>query len=162
MKQWHQLWEAHKAYTQILDEAIALPSEFSAKIARDTQIYLQKETDICSSVDPLGKSYYLESLTHQIAEKAWKLIKEIEDLGGMAKAIESGIPKIRIEQSAAKKQARIDSNQDLIVGVNTNTVSENDNEFNILEINNENVRSSQIKNINKVKKIEIKLKSMKF
>ena len=145
-------------HTNALDEAIALPSEFSAKIARDTQIYLQKETDICSSVDPLGGSYYLESLTHQIAEKAWKLIKEIEDLGGMAKAIESGIPKIRIEQSAAKKQARIDSNQDLIVGVNTNIVSENDNEFNILEINNENVRSSQIKNINKVKKNRDKVK----
>ena len=145
-------------HTNALDEAIALPSEFSAKIARDTQIYLQKETDICSSVDPLGGSYYLESLTHQIAEKAWKLIKEIEDLGGMAKAIESGIPKIRIEQSAAKKQARIDSNQDLIVGVNTNTVSENDNEFNILEINNENVKSSQIKNINKVKKNRDKVK----
>merc|ERR1712078_128517 len=103
-------------HTDALDEAIALPTEFSAKIARETQIYLQKEAGLCDVIDPWGGSFYLEYLTKEIAEKAWKHITEIEELGGMAKAIEAGIPKIKIEQAAAKKQAKIDNNEDIIVG----------------------------------------------
>jgi methylmalonyl-CoA mutase N-terminal domain/subunit len=95
-----------------------LPTDFSARIARNTQIILQQETDICNVVDPWGGSHYVETLTHEIAEKAWALIKEVEELGGMAKAIETGIPKMRIEEAAARKQARIDSGKDVIVGVN--------------------------------------------
>ena len=105
-------------HTNALDEAIALPTDFSARIARNTQIYLQEETNICRSVDPWAGSYYVEYLTDQIAHRAWELISEIEELGGMAKAIDTGIPKMRIEEAAAKKQARIDSGQDIIVGVN--------------------------------------------
>ena len=104
-------------HTNALDEAIALPTDFSAKIARDTQIYLQKETGICQAIDPWGGSYYVEKLTHDIAHKAWEHIQEIEELGGMAKAIETGIPKMRIEEAAARKQARIDSGKDTIVGL---------------------------------------------
>ena len=139
-------------HTNALDEAIALPTDFSAKIARDTQIYLQKETGICNTVDPWGGSYYVEKLTEEIANKAWKHIQEIEELGGMAKAIETGIPKMRIEQAAARKQARIDSKKDIIVGVNSNQLEEEDSELEILEINNTEVRASQIKRINKTKK----------
>ena len=106
-------------HTNALDEAIALPTDFSAKIARDTQIYLQKETGICNVVDPWGGSYYLEKITHDIINRANQHIKEIDKLGGMAKAIESGIPKMRIEEAAARKQARIDSGKDIIIGVNT-------------------------------------------
>ena len=105
-------------HTNSLDEAIALPTDFSARIARNTQLYLEKETGITNVVDPFGGSYYLESLTAQLAEKAWSLFEEVEELGGMTKAIESGIPKMRIEQAAAAKQARIDSGEDVIVGVN--------------------------------------------
>ena len=139
-------------HTNALDEAIALPTDFSAKIARDTQIYLQKETGICDTVDPWGGSYYVEKLTHDIAEEAWGHIKEIEELGGMAKAIETGIPKMRIEQAAARKQARIDSGKDIIVGVNANQLEKEDKKLEILEVNNTAVRKSQIKRINKIKK----------
>src|SRR6201981_1358217 len=111
-------------HTNALDEAIALPTDFSARIARNTQIYLQQETNICKVVDPWGGSYYVEYLTQQIAEKAWALIEEVESLGGMTKAIESGIPKMRIEEAAARKQARIDSSKDIIVGVNQYQTSE--------------------------------------
>src|SRR5690606_29311196 len=105
-------------HTNALDEAIALPTDFSARIARNTQIYLQQETHITRTVDPWAGSHLVEQLTHEIAEEAWKLIEEVEKLGGMTKAIEAGIPKMRIEEAAAKKQARIDSGQDIIVGVN--------------------------------------------
>ena len=109
-------------HTNALDEAIALPTDFSAKIARDTQLYLQKDIGLCQTVDPWGGSYYVEKLTHDIAQKAWQHIQEIEDLGGMAKAIETGLPKMRIEEAAARKQARIDSGKDTIVGVNKYTI----------------------------------------
>ena len=105
-------------HTNALDEAIALPTEASAKIARDTQLYIQQETDITKSVDPWAGSYYVERLTHDLAVRAWELITEVETLGGMAKAIENGLPKLRIEEAAARKQARIDSGKDAIVGVN--------------------------------------------
>ncbi len=137
-------------HTNALDEAIALPTDFSAKIARDTQLYLQKETDICRSVDPWAGSYYIEYLTDQIARKAWELIEEVEELGGMAKAIETGIPKMRIEEAAARKQARIDSKKDIIVGVNE-YVSGKDSDIEILEIDNTAVRESQIERLNKLK-----------
>lgn len=130
-------------HTNALDEAIALPTDFSARIARNTQLYLQEETQITKTVDPWAGSYYIESLTDEIAQKAWDLIQEIEALGGMTKAIEAGIPKMRIEQAAAKKQARIDSGTDLIVGVNTNQLKEEE-ELQILEVDNKKVRKQQI------------------
>ena len=105
-------------HTNALDEAIALPTDFSARIARNTQLYLQKETKITKTVDPWAGGYYIEKLTHEIAEKAWSHIQEVESLGGMTSAIKSGVPKLRIEEAAARKQARIDSGQDIIVGVN--------------------------------------------
>ena len=138
-------------HTNSLDEAIALPTDFSAKIARDTQIYLQKNIGICKTVDPWGGSYYVEYLTNKIAEKAWQYIQEIQELGGMAKAIESGIPKMRIEQSAAKKQARIDSGKDIIVGVNAFKNNSNKEEIEILEVDNTTVRKEQIARLNKMK-----------
>ena len=112
------LGHTQSLHTNALDEAIALPTDFSARIARNTQIYIQEETGITKSVDPWAGSYYVESLTKDLADKAWELIQEVEDLGGMAKAIETGIPKMRIEDAAARKQARIDSGKDTIVGVN--------------------------------------------
>jgi len=112
------LGHTQSLHTNALDEAIALPTDFSARIARNTQLYLQEETQICRSLDPWAGSYYVESLTKEIADKAWALIEEVEELGGMAKAIETGIPKMRIEEAAARKQARIDSHKDTIVGVN--------------------------------------------
>ena len=138
-------------HTNALDEAIALPTDFSAKIARDTQIYLQEETGICNTVDPWGGSYYVEKLTQEIAEKSWKHIQEIEELGGMTKAIETGIPKMRIEQAAARKQARIDSGKDIIVGVNTNRLLKEDKELEILEVDNTSVRKLQIERLNSIK-----------
>ncbi len=137
-------------HTNALDEAIALPSEFSARIARNTQIYLQLETDICKSVDSWAGSYYIETLTKNIAEKAWLHIQEVESLGGMAKAIETGIPKMRIEEAAARRQARIDSKQDIIVGVNKFRVQTEEN-LDILEVDNTAVRQSQIQRLNKIK-----------
>ncbi len=138
-------------HTNALDEAIALPTDFSAKIARDTQIYIQKETDVIKSVDPWAGSYYVEKLTEEIAQSAWKLIEEVEALGGMTKAIEQGVPKMRIEEAAAKKQARIDSGVDFIVGVNVFQVDE-DREIEILEVDNTAVRNAQIVSINRIKK----------
>ncbi|WVK15335.1 methylmalonyl-CoA mutase [Flavivirga abyssicola] len=137
-------------HTNALDEAIALPTDFSARIARNTQIYLQEETKITKTVDPWAGSYYVEKLTHDIAQKAWTLIEEIEALGGMTKAIEAGIPKIRIEEAAAKKQARIDSGQDIIVGVNKYRLEE-EAVISTLEVDNQTVRNQQIEQLNRIK-----------
>ncbi|SHJ35134.1 methylmalonyl-CoA mutase [Flavobacterium haoranii] len=137
-------------HTNALDEAIALPTDFSARIARNTQIYLQEETKICKTVDPWAGSYYVESLTAEIAEKAWALIQEVEELGGMTKAIEAGIPKLRIEEAAARKQARIDSGQDIIVGVNKYRLEKED-PLHILEVDNQTVRKQQIERLDQIK-----------
>lgn len=137
-------------HTNALDEAIALPTDFSARIARNTQIYLQEETKITKTVDPWAGSFYVEKLTHDIATKAWQLIEEVEDLGGMTKAIEAGIPKLRIEEAAARKQARIDSGQDIIVGVNKYKLDEED-PLHILEVDNQTVRLQQIERLNNIK-----------
>ncbi|WP_181305749.1 methylmalonyl-CoA mutase [Rufibacter sp. XAAS-G3-1] len=130
-------------HTNALDEAIALPTDFSARIARNTQIYLQQETHITKTVDPWGGSYYVEALTHQLAHRAWDLIQEVERLGGMAKAIETGLPKMRIEEAAARKQARIDAGKDVIVGVNKFR-PETEEKLEILDIDNTAVRESQL------------------
>lgn len=137
-------------HTNALDEAIALPTDFSARIARNTQIYLQEETNICRSVDPWAGSYYVEYLTDRIAKRAWDLITEVEELGGMAKAIETGIPKMRIEEAAAKRQARIDSGQDVIVGVNKYQVEEQE-QIEILEVDNTAVMHSQLERLKELK-----------
>jgi len=138
-------------HTNALDEAIALPTDFSARIARNTQIYLQQETHITKTVDPWAGSYHLEQLTEDIANKAWHLIQEVEELGGMTKAIEKGIPKMRIEEAAAKKQAKIDSGQDIIVGVNKFQLKEED-PLQILNVDNEAVRRLQINRLSSLKK----------
>ncbi|MGJ8667047.1 MAG: methylmalonyl-CoA mutase [Patiriisocius sp.] len=138
-------------HTNALDEAIALPTDFSARIARNTQIYLQEETHITKTVDPWAGSFYVESLTDEISHKAWELIEEVEELGGMTKAIEAGIPKLRIEEAAARKQARIDSSQDIIVGVNK-YVLEKEDPLQILDVDNEMVRNAQIKRLESIKK----------
>ena len=130
-------------HTNALDEAIALPTDFSARIARNTQLYLQHETDVTRVVDPWGGSYYVETLTHELADKAWALMAEVEELGGMAKAIETGLPKMRIEEAAARKQARIDSNKEIVVGVNKYRPSE-EQQIDVLDIDNAAVRESQI------------------
>jgi methylmalonyl-CoA mutase len=137
-------------HTNALDEAIALPTDFSARIARNTQIYLQQETNITRTVDPWAGSHVVEKLTKEIAEEAWKLIEEVEKLGGMTKAIEEGIPKMRIEEAAAKKQARIDSNQDVIVGVNKYRL-ENEDDLQILEVDNAKVRKQQMERLQRIK-----------
>ncbi len=137
-------------HTNALDEAIALPTDFSARIARNTQIFLQEETKICKTVDPWAGSYYIESLTNEIAQKAWTLIEEVESLGGMTKAIEAGIPKLRIEEAAARKQARIDSTQDIIVGVNKFRLEKED-PLHILDVDNQMVRKQQIERLEKIK-----------
>lgn len=137
-------------HTNALDEAIALPTDFSARIARNTQIFLQEETKITKTVDPWGGSYYIESLTNEIAENAWKLIEEVEELGGMTKAIESGIPKLRIEEAAARKQARIDSGQDIIVGVNKYRLEKED-PLQILDVDNQMVRKQQLEQLDRIK-----------
>ncbi len=137
-------------HTNALDEAIALPTDFSARIARNTQIYLQEETGITKVIDPWAGSYYVEKLTHDIAQKAWEHIEEIQSLGGMAEAIESGIPKMRIEEAAARKQARIDSGKDIIVGVNRYQLDK-ETELDILEVDNTKVRLSQIERLEKMK-----------
>ncbi|GAB3302451.1 methylmalonyl-CoA mutase [Hymenobacter humi] len=137
-------------HTNALDEAIALPTDFSARIARNTQLYLQHETDITKVVDPWGGSYYVESLTHELADKAWALIQEVEELGGMAKAIETGLPKLRIEEAAARKQARIDSGKEVIVGVNKYKTTEK-TEVEVLDIDNDAVRTSQIERLNQIR-----------
>ena len=130
-------------HTNALDEAIALPTDFSARIARNTQIYIQEETNVCKEIDPWGGSYYVESLTKEIAEKAWKLIEEVEELGGMAKAIETGIPKMRIEEAAARTQARIDNGSQMIVGTNAYTLDKEE-PIDILEIDNTAVLQQQL------------------
>ena len=137
-------------HTNALDEAIALPTDFSARIARNTQIFLQEETKITKTVDPWAGSFYVESLTNEIAENALKLIEEVEELGGMTKAIEAGIPKLRIEEAAARKQARIDSNQDIIVGVNQFRL-EIEDPLHILDVDNQMVRKQQIEQLEKIK-----------
>ncbi len=137
-------------HTNALDEAIALPTDFSARIARNTQIFLQEETKITKTVDPWAGSYYVESLTNEIAHNAWKLIEEVEELGGMTKAIEAGIPKLRIEEAAARKQARIDSGQDIIVGVNKYRLEKED-PLHILDVDNQMVRKQQIERLDQIK-----------
>ena len=137
-------------HTNALDEAIALPTDFSARIARNTQIFLQEETKITKTVDPWAGSYYVESLTNEIAQSAWKLIEEVEELGGMTKAIEAGIPKLRIEEAAARKQARIDSGQDIIVGVNKYRL-ETEDPLQILDVDNQMVRKQQLEQLDQIK-----------
>jgi methylmalonyl-CoA mutase len=137
-------------HTNSLDEAIALPTDFSAKIARDTQLYLQKNAGITKWIDPLGGSYYVESLTHELVHKAWARIKEVEELGGMSKAIETGLPKMRIEEAAAKRQARIDTGKDKIIGVNA-FVTDDETKMELLEVDNTAVRESQIARLVKMK-----------
>lgn len=137
-------------HTNALDEAIALPTDFSARIARNTQIYIQKETGITDFIDPTGGSYYIEKLTEELIEQAWTLIQEVEELGGMAKAIETGLPKMRIEEAAARKQARIDSGKDIIIGVNRYEVTDNE-PLEILEVDNTAVRNAQIERLTKMR-----------
>ena len=144
------LGHTQSLHTNALDEAIALPTDFSARIARNTQIYLQEETGITKVVDPWGGSYYIEFLTDQIAQKAWELIQEVEELGGMSKAIEAGLPKMRIEEAAAKKQAKIDSGKDLIIGVNAYQL-EKEIEIETREEDNSAVRDNQIQRLKKLK-----------
>lgn len=137
-------------HTNALDEAIALPTDFSARIARNTQIYLQAETEMTSIIDPWGGSHYVEKLTDELVNEAWKLIQEVEELGGMAKAIETGIPKMRIEEAAARKQAKIDAGKDIIVGVNRYQLA-TESEMDILEVDNTRVRDAQIERLNTLK-----------
>ncbi|MBP7272542.1 MAG: methylmalonyl-CoA mutase [Saprospiraceae bacterium] len=137
-------------HTNSLDEAIALPTDFSAKIARDTQLFIQNETNVTKLIDPWAGSYYIEYLTDQIAHRAWQLIEEVESLGGMAKAIEQGLPKLRIEEAATRKQARIDSGKDGIIGVNIFTIEDN-TDIDILEVDNTAVRHAQIQQLNNIK-----------
>jgi len=144
------LGHTQSLHTNALDEAIALPTDFSARIARNTQIYLQEETDICRVIDPWAGSYYVESLTHELVHKAWSLIEEVEKLGGMVKAIENGVPKLRIEEASARKQGRIDSGKDTIVGLNKYCLEKED-PLDILDVDNAAVRESQIKRLIKLK-----------
>jgi len=144
------LGHTQSLHTNALDEAIALPTDFSARIARNTQLYLQEETGITHSIDPWAGSYYVEYLTHELAHSAWRQIQEIEKLGGMARAIETGLPKMRIEEAAARKQARIDSLKDIIVGLNKYP-PDKDDPFDILEVDNTAVREAQVIRLNKLK-----------
>ncbi|MFT7594403.1 MAG: methylmalonyl-CoA mutase [Paracoccaceae bacterium] len=137
-------------HTNALDEAIALPTDFSARIARNTQLILQEETGVTNVVDPLAGSYYVEKLTHDLAEEAWKLIKEVEEMGGMTKAVASGMPKLRIEESAAMRQAKIDRGEDVIVGVNKYRLDKED-PIDILDIDNDAVRISQVARLNRIR-----------
>ncbi len=144
------LGHTQSLHTNALDEAIALPTDFSARIARNTQLYIQEETNVCKAIDPWAGSYYVEALTHEIAKRAWELIQEVESLGGMAKAIETGVPKMRIEEASARKQARIDSGKDIIVGVNRYR-REKEDPIDILDVDNTAVRASQIKRLEKLR-----------
>jgi methylmalonyl-CoA mutase len=144
------LGHTQSLHTNSLDEAMALPTDFSARIARNTQLYLQHETEICRVVDPWGGSYYVEYLTKELIEKAWALIEEVEELGGMTKAIETGLPKMRIEEAAARKQARIDSGKDIIVGVNKYK-TDTETIIDVLDIDNQEVRRKQIKKLELIK-----------
>ena len=141
------LGHTQSLHTNALDEAIALPTDFSARIARNTQIYIQEETNVCKVVDPWAGSYYIESLTKEIADRAWEHIMEIEAMGGMAKAIETGLPKMRIEEAAARKQARIDAGSEIIVGINKFRL-EHEDAIETLEVDNTAVRESQIRRLN--------------
>ncbi len=141
------LGHTQSLHTNALDEAIALPTDFSARIARNTQIYIQEETQVCKEIDPWAGSYYVESLTHELAHKAWELIQEVEQLGGMAKAIETGLPKMRIEEAAARTQAKIDSGAQTIIGVNKYRLEKED-PIDILEVDNTAVRLQQIERLN--------------
>ncbi|MCH5306387.1 MAG: cobalamin-dependent protein, partial [Rikenella sp.] len=144
------LGHTQSLHTNALDEAIALPTDFSARIARNTQIYIQEETNICWGIDPWAGSYYVESLTNQIMHKAWALIEEVESLGGMAKAIETGVPKMRIEEAAARTQARIDSGEQTIVGLNKYRLEKED-PIDILAVDNTAVRESQVKRLQELR-----------
>ncbi len=144
------LGHTQSLHTNALDEAIALPTDFSARIARNTQLYINEETRVTKAIDPWAGSYYVEALTHEIAHRAWEHIREIESLGGMAKAIETGVPKMRIEEAAARKQARIDSGKDVIVGVNKYR-REQEDPIDILDVDNTAVRASQIKRLEKLR-----------
>ena len=144
------LGHTQSLHTNALDEAIALPTDFSARIARNTQIYIQEETNVCKQIDPWGGSYYVESLTNELVHKAWEHIQEIEKLGGMAKAIETGLPKMRIEEAAARTQARIDSGVQTIVGTNKYRL-DHEEPIDILEIDNTAVRLEQIENLKKLR-----------
>ncbi len=145
------LGHTQSLHTNALDEALALPTDFSARIARNTQIYLQEETDITRVVDPWGGSYYVERLTHELMHTAWDLIEEVEELGGMAKAIETGVPKMRIEEAAARRQARIDSGEDIIVGLNAYPSPE-EPMIPVLDIDNDAVRRSQMARLDQLKR----------
>ncbi len=144
------LGHTQSLHTNALDEAIALPTDFSARIARNTQIYIQEETNVCRGIDPWAGSYYVETLTKELADKAWKLIQEVEELGGMAKAIETGIPKLRIEEAAARKQARIDSGLEKIIGLNEYRLEKED-PIEILAVDNTKVRESQVKRLQELR-----------
>ncbi|MBQ6083951.1 MAG: methylmalonyl-CoA mutase [Bacteroidales bacterium] len=144
------LGHTQSLHTNALDEAIALPTDFSARIARNTQIYIQEETNVCRVVDPWAGSYYVESLTKEIAERAWAHIMEVEEMGGMAKAIETGLPKMRIEEAAARKQAKIDSGTETIVGINKYRL-EHEDSIDTLEVDNTAVRESQIKRLKELR-----------
>ena len=145
------LGHTQSLHTNALDEAIALPTDFSARIARNTQIYIQQETQVCRSIDPWAGSYYIESLTNELAHKAWGHIQEVEKLGGMAKAIETGIPKLRIEEAAARKQARIDSGEETIIGLNRYRL-EHEDPIKILDIDNTKVRQQQVARLEELRK----------
>ena len=144
------LGHTQSLHTNALDEAIALPTDFSARIARNTQIYIQNETEVCREVDPWAGSYYVESLTDELVHKAWEHIQEIESLGGMAKAIESGLPKMRIEEAAARTQARIDSRNQVIIGVNKYRLEKED-PIDILEVDNTAVRTQQVERLQELR-----------
>jgi methylmalonyl-CoA mutase len=137
-------------HTNALDEALALPTDFSARIARNTQLFLQQESDTCSTIDPWGGSYFVERLTHDLAKRAWEHIEEVEKLGGMAKAIEAGIPKLRIEEAAARTQARIDSGRQTVVGVNRYRLDE-DEAIDVLKVDNSSVRRSQLEKLKRLR-----------
>ena len=137
-------------HTNALDEALALPTDFSAQIARNTQLFLQEESDTCRVIDPWGGSYHVEKLTHDLASRAWEHITEIEDTGGMSAAIEAGIPKMRIEESAARVQARIDSGRQVVIGVNRYQL-ESEEEIDVLRVDNAQVRSDQIRRLERLK-----------
>jgi len=145
------LGHTQSLHTNALDEALALPTDFSARIARNTQIYLQEETGITEVVDPWGGSYYVERLTHELMHRAWQLIEEVEQLGGMAKAIETGLPKMRIEEAAARKQARIDAGKDVIVGVNAYQL-ESEAALDVLVVDNTAVRNAQIRGLEELRR----------
>jgi len=148
------LGHTQSLHTNSLDEALALPTDFSARIARNTQLYIQEETEICRVVDPWGGSHYVESLTHELVHSAWELIQEVESHGGMVKAIEMGLPKMRIEEAAARKQARIDTGRDVIVGVNAyrHESKESDTKLDLREVDNAAVRTSQVERLAKIRR----------